>query len=62
MVSVHGRKEPFNCNSCDLTFEDKNSLKSHTELVHERKKPNKSNIWSHFEILTQDLLFKIAWF
>ena len=42
------------CNSCDSTFEDKDSLKSHTESVHKRKKPYKNNIWSHFEILTDD--------
>ena len=51
---VHGRKESFNCTSSESTFDEKDRLKIHVESAHGGKNDEKSNIWSHFEILADD--------
>ena len=38
------KKKPFKCTSCDSTFEEKDSLRIHTESVHEGKKPFKCSL------------------
>ena len=40
--SVHERKKPSKCNTCDFTFSQKGHMKSHVASVHEEKKPYKT--------------------
>ena len=41
--TVHEKKKPFLCNSCDASFAARGNLNKHVATVHEKKKSFKCN-------------------
>ena len=55
IASVHERKKPFNCETYDYSFSQKNDMTQHVSSVHEKKEPFKCDISNYSCFLKHDI-------